>query len=84
MICLFNIAFWQCVCLRLQLCDHLCVLVPCGLQLALGHGVRRLHVSAAYRATAHVSMSRFEPTSFVNSERLRSNIDIVRKRSVSS
>uniref|UniRef100_A0A671U0C5 Aconitate hydratase, mitochondrial n=1 Tax=Sparus aurata TaxID=8175 RepID=A0A671U0C5_SPAAU len=48
--------------------------------LALGHGVRRLHVSAAYRAKASVSMSRFEPSSFVNYERLQSNVDIVRKR----
>ncbi|XP_054454742.1 aconitate hydratase, mitochondrial [Anoplopoma fimbria] len=50
------------------------------LQLALGQGARRLHVSAAYRAKAQVSMSRFEPSSFVNYERLQSNIDIVRKR----
>uniref|UniRef100_A0A673AMG6 Aconitate hydratase, mitochondrial n=1 Tax=Sphaeramia orbicularis TaxID=375764 RepID=A0A673AMG6_9TELE len=49
-----------------------------GLQLALGHGARRLHVSAAYRAK--VAMSRFEPTSFVNYEKLRSNVDIVQKR----
>lgn len=48
----------------------------------LGHGARRLHVSAAYRAKANVSMSRFEPTSFVNYERMQSNVDIVRKRSV--
>lgn len=53
----------------------------CRLQLALGHGARRLHVSAAYRAKAKVSMSRFEPTSFVNYEKLQSNVDIVRKRS---
>lgn len=52
------------------------------LQLVLGQGARRLHVSAAYRAKANVSMSRFEPTSFVNYERLQSNVDIVRKRSV--
>ncbi|XP_029312508.1 aconitate hydratase, mitochondrial [Cottoperca gobio] len=50
------------------------------LQLALGHGARRLHVSAAYRAKAKVSMSRFEPTSFVNYEWLQSNVDIVRSR----
>lgn len=52
------------------------------LQLALGHGARRLHVSAAYRAKTKVSMSRFEPTSFINYEKLQSNVDIVRKRSV--
>uniref|UniRef100_A0AAQ6IA05 Aconitate hydratase, mitochondrial n=1 Tax=Anabas testudineus TaxID=64144 RepID=A0AAQ6IA05_ANATE len=50
------------------------------LQLALGQGARRLHVSAAYRAKAKVAMSRFEPTSFVNYENLQSNVDIVRKR----
>uniref|UniRef100_A0AAQ5ZSK2 Aconitate hydratase, mitochondrial n=1 Tax=Amphiprion ocellaris TaxID=80972 RepID=A0AAQ5ZSK2_AMPOC len=50
------------------------------LQLALGHGARRLHVSAAYRAKANVSMSRFEPSSFINYEKLQSNVDIVRKR----
>uniref|UniRef100_G3NLP7 Aconitate hydratase, mitochondrial n=1 Tax=Gasterosteus aculeatus aculeatus TaxID=481459 RepID=G3NLP7_GASAC len=48
--------------------------------LALGHGARRLHVSAAYRAKARVSMSRFEPGSFVNYERLQSNVDVVRQR----
>ena len=56
----------------------------CRLQLALGHGARRLHVSAAYRAKASVSMSRFEPSTFVNYEKLQSNVDIVRKRSASS
>ncbi|XP_006807354.1 aconitate hydratase, mitochondrial [Neolamprologus brichardi] len=50
------------------------------LQLALGHGARRLHISTAYRAKAKVSMSRFEPTSFISYEKLQSNIDIVRKR----
>ncbi|XP_037320353.2 aconitate hydratase, mitochondrial [Pungitius pungitius] len=50
------------------------------LQLALGRGARRLHVSAAYRARAKVSMSRFEPSSFVNYERLQSNVDIVQQR----
>uniref|UniRef100_A0A3B3ZL27 Uncharacterized protein n=1 Tax=Periophthalmus magnuspinnatus TaxID=409849 RepID=A0A3B3ZL27_9GOBI len=50
------------------------------LQLALGHGARRLHVSAAYRAKAQVSMSRFEPTSYVNYNKIRSNVDIVKKR----
>uniref|UniRef100_A0A672FN58 Aconitate hydratase, mitochondrial n=1 Tax=Salarias fasciatus TaxID=181472 RepID=A0A672FN58_SALFA len=48
--------------------------------LVLGHGARRLHVSAAYRAKAQVSMSRFEPTSFINYEKLHSNVNIVRKR----
>ncbi|KAI3365533.1 hypothetical protein L3Q82_010620, partial [Scortum barcoo] len=52
----------------------------CCLQLALGQGARRLHVSAAYRAKAKVSMSRFEPTSYINYEKLQSNVDIVRKR----
>lgn len=51
------------------------------LQLALGHGARRLHVSAAYRATASVAMSRFEPTSAVNYEKIQSNVNIVKKRS---
>ncbi|XP_015240241.1 PREDICTED: aconitate hydratase, mitochondrial-like [Cyprinodon variegatus] len=50
------------------------------LQLALGHGARRLHVSAAYRAKAKVAMSRFEPTSFINYEKLQSNVEIVQKR----
>ncbi|KAK7939978.1 hypothetical protein WMY93_003304 [Mugilogobius chulae] len=50
------------------------------LQLALGHGARRLHVSAAYRAKAQVSMSRFEPTSYINYNKLRSNVDTVKKR----
>uniref|UniRef100_A0AAQ4QFY7 Aconitate hydratase, mitochondrial n=1 Tax=Gasterosteus aculeatus aculeatus TaxID=481459 RepID=A0AAQ4QFY7_GASAC len=34
----------------------------------------------AYRAKARVSMSRFEPGSFVNYERLQSNVDVVRQR----
>uniref|UniRef100_A0A8C5BB97 Aconitate hydratase, mitochondrial n=1 Tax=Gadus morhua TaxID=8049 RepID=A0A8C5BB97_GADMO len=50
------------------------------LQLALGQGARRMHVSAAFSAKAKVSMSRFETTSYVNYEKLQSNIDIVRKR----
>ena len=50
-------------------------------QLALGQGARRMHVSAAFSAKAKVSMSRFETTSYVNYEKLQSNIDIVRKRS---
>ncbi|XP_010779525.1 aconitate hydratase, mitochondrial-like [Notothenia coriiceps] len=55
-------------------------LTAARLQLVLGNGARRLHISAAYRANAKVSMSRFEPTSFINYERLQSNIDIVRSR----
>uniref|UniRef100_A0A674NX39 Aconitate hydratase, mitochondrial n=1 Tax=Takifugu rubripes TaxID=31033 RepID=A0A674NX39_TAKRU len=50
------------------------------LQFALGHGARRLHVSAAYRATASVAMSRFEPTSSVNYENIRTNVNVVKKR----
>ncbi|MCJ8738471.1 hypothetical protein PDJAM_G00036380 [Pangasius djambal] len=50
------------------------------LQLVLGHGVRRLHVSAALSAKAKVSMSRFEPKSYINYEKLQSNVNIVRKR----
>lgn len=53
------------------------------LQLALGHGARRLHVSAAYRATASVAMSRFEPASSVNYDKIQSNVNIVKKRSPS-
>lgn len=53
-------------------------------QLILGHGVRRLHVSAALSAKAKVSMSRFEPNSYVNYEKLQSNVNIVRKRSACS
>lgn len=53
----------------------------CLLQLALGQGARRFHVAAALNAKAQVSMSRFEPSSYVNYDKLRSNIDIVRKRS---
>lgn len=54
------------------------------LQLILGHGVRRLHVSAALSAKAKVSMSRFEPNSYINYEKLQSNVNIVRKRSACS
>ncbi|KAK3529687.1 hypothetical protein QTP70_033682 [Hemibagrus guttatus] len=50
------------------------------LQLILGHGVRRLHVSAALSAKAKVSVSRFEPNSYINYEKLQSNVNIVRKR----
>ncbi|KAI2658510.1 Aconitate hydratase, mitochondrial [Labeo rohita] len=48
--------------------------------LALGQGARRFHVAAALNAKAKVAMSRFEPNSYINYDRLRSNIDIVRKR----
>uniref|UniRef100_A0A8C5AEQ2 Aconitase 2 n=1 Tax=Gadus morhua TaxID=8049 RepID=A0A8C5AEQ2_GADMO len=48
--------------------------------LALGPGARRVHVAAALRARAQVSMSRFEPDSFVNYEKMSKNIGIVRKR----
>uniref|UniRef100_A0A667WP17 Aconitate hydratase, mitochondrial n=1 Tax=Myripristis murdjan TaxID=586833 RepID=A0A667WP17_9TELE len=46
--------------------------------LALGTGARRLHVSSAF--SAKVAMSRFEPGSSVNYEKMRENIKIVRKR----
>uniref|UniRef100_H3D5X8 Aconitate hydratase, mitochondrial n=1 Tax=Tetraodon nigroviridis TaxID=99883 RepID=H3D5X8_TETNG len=50
------------------------------LQVVLGRGARRIHVSAAYRATASVAMSRFEPSSSVNYEKIQSNVNIVKKR----
>ncbi|XP_039541327.1 aconitate hydratase, mitochondrial [Pimephales promelas] len=50
------------------------------LQLALGQGARRFHVAAALNAKAQVAMSRFEPSTCVSYDQLRSNIDIVRKR----
>ncbi|XP_074511516.1 aconitate hydratase, mitochondrial-like [Sebastes fasciatus] len=50
------------------------------LRLALGTGARRLHVSAAFSAKAKVAMSRFEPGSSINYEKLHENINIVRKR----
>ncbi|KAJ3607936.1 hypothetical protein NHX12_024987 [Muraenolepis orangiensis] len=50
------------------------------LQLALGQGARRMHVSAALSGKAKVAMSRFETSSYVNYEKLQSNVDIVRKR----
>lgn len=53
-------------------------------QLILGHGVRRLHVSAALGAKAKVSMSRFEPSSYINYDKLQSSVNIVRKRSACS
>lgn len=70
----------QCFFSKILSCKCCCCRRP--LQLVLGHGARRLHVSAAYRAKANVSMSRFEPSSFVNYERMQANVDIVRKRSV--
>uniref|UniRef100_A0A671M9R8 Aconitate hydratase, mitochondrial n=1 Tax=Sinocyclocheilus anshuiensis TaxID=1608454 RepID=A0A671M9R8_9TELE len=48
--------------------------------LALGQGARRFHVAAALNAKAKVAMSHFEPNSYINYDKLRSNIDIVRKR----
>ncbi|XP_012670043.1 aconitate hydratase, mitochondrial [Clupea harengus] len=50
------------------------------LRLALGQGARRMHVAAALNAKAKVSMSRFEPTSHINYEKLQANVNIVRKR----
>ncbi|KAJ8345713.1 hypothetical protein SKAU_G00299060 [Synaphobranchus kaupii] len=50
------------------------------LQLVLGQGARRLNVSAALSAKAKVAMSRFEPTSSINYDQLRTNISVVRKR----
>ncbi|KAK6311771.1 hypothetical protein J4Q44_G00174350 [Coregonus suidteri] len=50
------------------------------LRLVLGEGARRLHVSAAFNAKAKVAMSRFEPGTNINYEKLHENIDIVRKR----
>uniref|UniRef100_A0AAZ3QQL0 Aconitate hydratase, mitochondrial n=1 Tax=Oncorhynchus tshawytscha TaxID=74940 RepID=A0AAZ3QQL0_ONCTS len=50
------------------------------IKLALGQGVRRLHVSAAFNAKAKVSMSRFEPSNYVSYEKLNENVNIVRKR----
>uniref|UniRef100_A0A671M7M6 Aconitate hydratase, mitochondrial n=1 Tax=Sinocyclocheilus anshuiensis TaxID=1608454 RepID=A0A671M7M6_9TELE len=41
---------------------------------------RRFHVAAALNAKAKVAMSHFEPNSYINYDKLRSNIDIVRKR----
>uniref|UniRef100_A0A8C6LDN7 Aconitate hydratase, mitochondrial n=1 Tax=Nothobranchius furzeri TaxID=105023 RepID=A0A8C6LDN7_NOTFU len=50
------------------------------LLLALGTGVRRFHVSAAFNARAKVAMSHFEPGSSINYEKLHENVSIVRKR----
>ncbi|XP_029292895.1 aconitate hydratase, mitochondrial-like [Cottoperca gobio] len=50
------------------------------LRLALGTGARRLHVSAAFSAKAKVAMSRFEPGTSINYEKMHENINIVRRR----
>ncbi|XP_068574369.1 aconitate hydratase, mitochondrial [Cebidichthys violaceus] len=50
------------------------------LRLALGTGARRIHVSAAFSAKAKVAMSRFEPGSSINYEKMHENINIVRRR----
>uniref|UniRef100_A0A8C2WT04 Aconitate hydratase, mitochondrial n=1 Tax=Cyclopterus lumpus TaxID=8103 RepID=A0A8C2WT04_CYCLU len=50
------------------------------LRLALGTGARRFHVSAAFSAKAKVAMSRFEPSSTINYEKMHENINIVRRR----
>ncbi|XP_066563346.1 aconitate hydratase, mitochondrial [Amia ocellicauda] len=50
------------------------------LQHALGQGARRVHVTAALSARAKVAMSRFEPESSINYDKLHENINIVRKR----
>ena len=49
-------------------------------QLALGTEARRFHVSAAFSAKAKVAMSRFEPDSTINYEKMHENISIVRRR----
>uniref|UniRef100_A0A674ATV0 Aconitate hydratase, mitochondrial n=1 Tax=Salmo trutta TaxID=8032 RepID=A0A674ATV0_SALTR len=56
-------------------CLHLPLLIT---HLVLGEGVRRLHVSSAFKAK--VAMSRFEPGTSISYEKLHENIDIVRKR----
>ncbi|CAB1415225.1 unnamed protein product [Pleuronectes platessa] len=50
------------------------------LRLALGTGARRFHVSAAFSAKAKVAMSRFEPDSCINYEKMHENINTVRRR----
>uniref|UniRef100_A0A8C2WSX0 Aconitate hydratase, mitochondrial n=1 Tax=Cyclopterus lumpus TaxID=8103 RepID=A0A8C2WSX0_CYCLU len=40
----------------------------------------RFHVSAAFSAKAKVAMSRFEPSSTINYEKMHENINIVRRR----
>ncbi|XP_069380944.1 aconitate hydratase, mitochondrial-like [Paralichthys olivaceus] len=50
------------------------------LRLALGTGARRFHVSAAFSAKAKVAMSRFEPGSSINYEKMHENINTVRRR----
>uniref|UniRef100_A0A8C2WSZ2 Aconitate hydratase, mitochondrial n=1 Tax=Cyclopterus lumpus TaxID=8103 RepID=A0A8C2WSZ2_CYCLU len=52
----------------------------CVWGLALGTGARRFHVSAAFSAKAKVAMSRFEPSSTINYEKMHENINIVRRR----
>uniref|UniRef100_A0AAQ4NMW6 Aconitase 2 n=1 Tax=Gasterosteus aculeatus aculeatus TaxID=481459 RepID=A0AAQ4NMW6_GASAC len=54
------------------------VLSVTALQLALGTGARRFHVSSAF--SAKVAMSRFEPASSVNYGKMHENINIVRRR----
>ncbi|XP_028602659.2 aconitate hydratase, mitochondrial [Podarcis muralis] len=56
-----------------------CVLVS-RLQQALSKGVRRYHASRVLCQRAKVAMSQFEPSEFVNYEKLEKNINIVRKR----
>uniref|UniRef100_A0A670K953 Aconitate hydratase, mitochondrial n=1 Tax=Podarcis muralis TaxID=64176 RepID=A0A670K953_PODMU len=48
--------------------------------LALSKGVRRYHASRVLCQRAKVAMSQFEPSEFVNYEKLEKNINIVRKR----
>uniref|UniRef100_A0A670K924 Aconitate hydratase, mitochondrial n=1 Tax=Podarcis muralis TaxID=64176 RepID=A0A670K924_PODMU len=47
---------------------------------ALSKGVRRYHASRVLCQRAKVAMSQFEPSEFVNYEKLEKNINIVRKR----
>uniref|UniRef100_A0A8C4EM62 Aconitate hydratase, mitochondrial n=1 Tax=Dicentrarchus labrax TaxID=13489 RepID=A0A8C4EM62_DICLA len=49
-------------------------------KLVLGTGTRRIHVSTAFSAKAKVAMSRFEPGSSINYEKMHENINIVRRR----
>ncbi|XP_078093750.1 aconitate hydratase, mitochondrial [Mustelus asterias] len=50
-----------------------------GLQLTLGHGARRYHLSLVCRR-AKVAMSRFEPQEYIDYNKLQKNLDIIRKR----
>ncbi|XP_072348090.1 aconitate hydratase, mitochondrial isoform X2 [Scyliorhinus torazame] len=50
-----------------------------GLQLTLGCGARRYHLSIVCRR-AKVSMSRFEPNKYIDYKTLQKNLDIIRKR----